>query len=651
MKVYFNEFNPGGMDRAYLPLVSGKLRAYAETSSEVARHYDFQPFLFRIEPVANIINEYDNPGVVAFSCMMWNEQLCLAVAREIKAKWPECLIIFGGTQVPHAGKTFLDTYDFVDVCVINEGEEPFKKILEAHMVGNTFEGIPNTFWRHPNTGKLIHNTESFEFAKDLDIYPSPYLNGYYNDLVKDHPEIQFQGIIETNRGCPFLCTFCYWGKGGLSRKYRYFGIERTRQEFEWLGQFKIDFIYNADSNFGMHRRDEELADIFVDTKKRHGFPEKIINLYGKNTDDRIFNIVKKLYAADMHKGIGLSRQSMDPAALEATKRANIKLEIYDALQRKFEQEGIPTFCELLLGLPGETYDSFVKGVDVLLETSPNSQLMLIMAEVYPNTEMGEPEYQKKHGMDVKRNVAYGNHSFYQDDNQVVEYIDYIVGTRTMPNADWRRAGIIAWATMTLTGLRIGYYLARYLKTRYGIRAMEFIQYIAENPDGIDNIPIWQSELDSYAEFMDQIYRGKGRVLKMPEYGSIYWAVEETSFLRITENREAFFSEMHILMQRFLQNRGHEVYGDELAEVVSYQRLRVPSCKSEIELKHQFEFNMPEYLENPFGEEPVELHRKPTKVAVIPQNYNEEKVRFAKERVLWARRGGQLEQQLDWEFVT
>lgn len=42
--------------------------------------------------------------------------------------------------------------------------------------------------------------------------PSPYLTGIFDPLMKANPDQQWIGLLETNRGCPFKCSFCYWGK-------------------------------------------------------------------------------------------------------------------------------------------------------------------------------------------------------------------------------------------------------------------------------------------------------------------------------------------------------------------------------------------------------------------------------------------------------
>ena len=106
--------------------------------------------------------------------------------------------------------------------------------------------------------KNIREKNNYNFSKDLDMYPSPYLSGEYDYLFKDNEDHKYQVIVETNRGCPFTCTFCtegqsYWTK--VKRKPR----EIVEGEISYIADKmnKLDpknrrtDLLIADSNFGM----------------------------------------------------------------------------------------------------------------------------------------------------------------------------------------------------------------------------------------------------------------------------------------------------------------------------------------------------------------------------------------------------------------
>ena len=244
INVFFNEFNllmgSGGV--TYLPLVSGILCAYAKKNSIIKKNFDFHKFIFHPDTVENILrNSYkEKPHIASFSISMWNEQLSLKLAKVLKDKF-NTLIIFGGASCPHNPTEYFKKYPFIDVTIRAEGEEAFSSVLLRYLnEKNNFSKIPNVAFREKKTNKCIINYEKFEFVRDLDMYPSPYLSGEFDYLVSEGKKHNYQVIIETNRGCPFLCTYCYWGRGGNTTKYRYHSLDRVFAEIDWIGKKKYN---------------------------------------------------------------------------------------------------------------------------------------------------------------------------------------------------------------------------------------------------------------------------------------------------------------------------------------------------------------------------------------------------------------------------
>lgn len=114
----------------------------------------------------------------------------------------------------------------------------------------------------------------------------------------------------------YNCVYCFWRRGHSSAKYRFHSLERVKSEIEWCADHKIKYVFNADSNFGMHKRDYEIASFIVDAKKRYGYPEKLRTCFGKNTDDRIFDIGLLMQENGLEKGVTLSRQSSSNEVLK-----------------------------------------------------------------------------------------------------------------------------------------------------------------------------------------------------------------------------------------------------------------------------------------------------------------------------------------------
>lgn len=648
-RVYFNEFNVL-MDRtAYLPLVSGLLRAYAETSAELAAAYEFKPFLFHRAPVDSILAQYDEaPDVAAFSVSMWNEQTNLRVAEQVKRRYPECLVVFGGPQVPHYPDAYFREFPFIDVAVRGEGEEAFAAILDRFRTSREFAGIAGVAWRDPATGACIRNEEGREQPRDLDAYPSPYLEGLFEELIDLRRDIEFQAIIETNRGCPFLCTFCFWGQGGLSRKYRYHGIERVAGEIEWCATHRIRYVFNADSNFGMHKRDADIARLLVETKKKYGYPEKFRTCFGKNTDENIYEIARLLHAHDLEKGITLARQSNDRKVLQNIKRSNIKLSTYENLQVRFNEHDVPVYSELILGLPGETYETWTLGIEEMLKAGLKNQLFIYLCQVYPNTELGDPQYMQKYGVVTRRIRLTEIHAAVRDEGLALEYEDIVVATDTMPVADWRRMAVFSWMTMLLHSMKLGFFAIAYLAEHYGVRCIDFIRYVSEGrmPPGIG--VMLRAEVAHFEAQVHRLLDGHGRGHVLPEFGGIYWDEEEAAFLRVSDRLDRFYDEFELVLRAFLDQAGIEHDDAELGEAVRYQRLRIPGCTPPAITEWVFRFNFPEYFETLFRSNPTRLRASPQVLTLLPRDFQGDKVRYAREVIMWGRKSGTLLTNVRWK---
>lgn len=629
---------------AYLPLSSGLLRAYAETSEQIRENYVFMPFLFHRDIIENILCKYDNPSVAAFSTAMWNEQLNLKVAAEVKKRYPECLIVFGGPSVPFDANKYFEEHPFIDITVRGDGEEAFLDILTRFLEGSDFSGIPGISWRDRSSGLGVKNIEERELSKDLDRYPSPYLKGLFENLFIEYGDMSFQAIIETNRGCPFHCVYCYWGQGGLSRKYRFHSIERVAAELEWCARHKIIYVFNADSNFGIHNRDWDIANILVEIKKRYGYPERFRTCFTKNTDEKIYKIAMLLHENGLEKGITLSRQTNEPIALANIKRQNIKISTYENLQGLFNKANIPVYTELILGLPGESYDSLKKGIDGILHSGLMNQLFIYQCQVYPNTELADREYQRRYAIVTKRIVLTEIHAAFRDENSIPEYEDIIVSTYSMPIDEWRKMILYSWVVMLFHGLKAGFFLLLYLADRFPIRFSEFFEFILSKRA---LTTIIGQEILACEQLMDEILDGKERGVKLHEFGKIYWDVEEAMFLRISKNITKFYLEMEILTREFLKKMAIEFDEDELKEALCYQEMLIPTVNLR-ETTRKFEYNLPEYFEKRKNGINISIKKEPQMLKISPRDFFGNKIDYAREIILWGRKSGKILMNAEWE---
>lgn len=643
--VHFGEFNLLMNGSTYLPLVSGLLQARAQQSELVRDNFDFAPFHFHTDSLQAIVDSYDDPKVATFSMLMWNAELSLAVARALKDRYPDCLIVFGGANVPHHPQQFMQEHPFIDLCVRSEGEDVFTEILERlaqapNLAAADFDGIANSSWLTPQ-GEFRHCLEERAFQKDLDVYPSPYLEGVYEELFQLYPDLDFQAIIETNRGCPFRCTFCYWGKGGLSRKYRFHSIERVEAEIDWMAAHEIRYVFNADSNFGMHRRDQELAEILVRKKQETGYPEKFRTCYGKNTDEKIFAIGKLFHDHQLEKGITISYQSVDAGVQKNIKRDNIRLSCAEELQRKFNDSGVPVYTELILGLPGESYDSWLQGIDKVLGSGLKNQLFMYICQVYPNTDLGDPRYQESFGIETQRITLKEIHGLVRAEDRVEEKEEIVIATKAMSNEDWRRALVLSWVTMSLHSLKLGFFVMAWLVDRFGQKHSSFLEYYCTAGRDAERYPMISRELAIFDAKIERILAGEGRGCVMPDYGKIYWDEEEASFLRVSEDYNAFYQDLGRLVQAFLAEQGCALPAEELADVLAFQQASMPMPRGAGLRLKAFDHKVVNYFDTLFSSAPQALEPGSQHVEFSQTAFGGDLPRFARESILWGRKSGTM----------
>ena len=1056
-RVYFQELNVGMGDVSYLPLVSGLLRARAETIPEIKSNYEFMPFIYRMALPSEILANYtERPDVAAFSSVSWNEQLNYAVAWEVKRRWPDCLVIFGGPNVPMPPQDdvikWMWEHRFIDLAVRSEGEDAFMDILLRYLEERDFRDIPDVACRGVDDD-IVFCDKQRPFRRNLSELPSPYLEGLYNYLLDGR---QWQAIIETNRGCNWPCTFCYWGAGGLKRKFKYHELERVFAEIDWMGRNGIKYLFNclpgtteistpngikkleaiqpddtiigqndrgdivesrvggivsygrreiwridygrgsveatanhplftkrgwktvdeinvgdellylqsvacgpkkserdkenvlsamrrnpcgeysqaewrrsttnggdtpgpdsgelqatcpngtrqkncerdgreshsvvekvsrrravressrirtrrqeldeayrsrgasgaraqggcyepqggillgkrresslqsddrraafsdyrqlekanaevlgrpgmarraflegrgpaerirggttrvfpqaqfhlqvyggqnvlawagdigrvpepgfyprdegysesylgarsvlapkrgggrsraerlllygversddlgrrsarrepgqensrvswvpviakekvgrkvvydlidvspthnffangvlvsnSDSNFGQHPRDGQIADFIVETKKKYGFPDKFRTCYGKNSDDKIFKIGAMLHANSLEKGITLARQSNDPTTLENIRRQNIKMSTYIDLQKRFNDQNIPVYAELILGLPGETVESWKKGVDELLEAGTRNQIFIYPCIVLTNTEMAEKSYREKFKLETRTIKLTEIHGSERPPEWVDEYEELVVGTYSMSVDDWRRMFRFSYVMMLFHSLKLAYYVMIYLLDEYGIKMSTFLDFVSERKFKAD-APLIRRELDFYDEVIDRLLnRGEQRGTLWPEYGDIYWDMEEISFLRLTQHAGKgwnipFYNELIRIVLELLPpiNRAELA---KLEGAIHYQRSRIPSQSQLLHDAHRgfttYDRNFPEYFAKRFSSQEVKLEKKPQSATFTYGNHGGDKKRFARETILWGRKSGTMLIPCEWK---
>jgi hypothetical protein len=422
-----------------------------------------------------------------------------------------------------------------------EGGRPRQAVdlLEA-FPGRDWSDIPGISFLNEAGCLVTHPTATR--SRGLDIIPSPYLEGTFEALMAANPDKQWIFTWETNRGCPYSCTFCDWGSTTHSKVLN-FDMERLKAEINWMSENKINYVYCCDANFGIMPRDIEIVKSIARSRKLYGYPLRIGVQNTKNATERAYETQRILTEADLNTGVVLALQSIDGDTLDLIKRKNISLDTYDELQRRFTRDGVPTVSDLILGLPGETYKSFTNGVSQIIKNGQHNRIQFVTLCVLPNAEMGNTDYQARHGMELVETRTINAHGIIDEfQDGIYETMQIVIATATMPRDDWLRVRTFSWMVAFLhfnKVLQIPLIVA-HREARLTFRELtEAFISVDEN-----EFPLLGEIRDFFSERANIVQKGGPDYIYSSEWLGIYWPVDEYLLIKLSveKNIETFYQE-------------------------------------------------------------------------------------------------------------
>jgi radical SAM C-methyltransferase len=375
-----------------MPLAIGYLKASVLGDEHLAAEVDVELFNFKggatTTEIATRLFGGPPPDVLAFSVLGWNYRTFGEISITYKQLKPDGVVVFGGNHVANQAERVFRMFPTVDVVVNGEGEVTFPAILRALLAdrsrdGSALVGIPGI--STVVDGGVV-TTEKQERIADLDSIPSPFLSGAIPMLDHDGKFRYDVALMETNRGCPYACSFCYWG-GAVGQRVRTFSRERLRAELEMFAGLEVATIITCDANFGLLPRDEEFVEDFIHLRERYGFPLTLESSWAKNKSNRFRRIVSTMKEAGVRTSFTLALQTLDEAVLEGMRRNNMRINQWHELVDWLDDQDMTCLAELIWGAPGDTYDSFLDGYDRLAQRVPRIATYPLL--ILPNTAYDE----------------------------------------------------------------------------------------------------------------------------------------------------------------------------------------------------------------------------------------------------------------------
>ena len=558
-KVNSSQFNYQYGDQIHFPYSIGTLVSYIQSQEDIAKKYSFEKcFVFR-DKIDEYIQEAKDTDILLCACYVWNWEITIHLAKEVKKINPSCMVIFGGPQIPQLSTGFFEKYPYVDMIVHGEGEVVLANILREYLHEKNYsqiKGIETKEFRTPPQERI----------NDLDSIPSPYLTNTVWNLVDKIDGVRWIASWETNRGCPYQCTFCDWGSATFT-KLRKWEETRLFKEIEWFADNKIPYIDCCDANFGIFQeRDMRIAKKLKEVALTKHYPERIRPAWAKNSSEKIIPIAKELQDGGILGAVTLAVQSLDSETLTTIKRANIKFDKFADLTTEFKLANIPTYTEIIMGLPGESLESFKKGLEDIARTKIGI-VFIYNCGVLPNAPMNVPEYKEKYKIETIRSPIMLVHSSIHR-RGIPEYEEIVVSNSTCSKEDIKEVYLYSWIFLTFHSLGVLKHVAEFYNQTYKMHFMEFYESFLDFCRTSDSL--FSTEFNKVAKYSEDGYSGKGWDHHDPELGEINWPIEEASWLRVTKNKEKLLSDMEKFLVFLEKKMNLNTKNEVLKDLIKFQ---------------------------------------------------------------------------------
>jgi radical SAM superfamily enzyme YgiQ (UPF0313 family) len=278
---------------------------------------------------------------VGLGVYVWNDRVVKSLLIALRRHGFRGRIILGGPQISYAGAGLEQFYPEADAFVRGYGEEAMVA-LAATAERIRFTGV---HW----AGQVDSGIQA---QAKLETLPSPFL-GNVIDLSNGQRFIRW----ETQRGCPFRCSFCQHREAGSRLRRRDIPLARLEREMELFVRSGVDDIAVLDPLFNLG--DHALA--VLKTFRKLGYHGRLsLQCHFSTLDDGFLDACEDL---DVRLEFGL--QTIHEREARAVERMNDMEKVLKGI-RKLHERSIPFEVSIIFGLPEQTLESFRRTVDFCL---------------------------------------------------------------------------------------------------------------------------------------------------------------------------------------------------------------------------------------------------------------------------------------------
>lgn len=568
----------------------------------------------------------NTPQIACFSCFTWNLSLHHEYAMRIKEVSPDTITVFGGPHFPGSPEeqeNFLKKYSNIDFYVEFEGEQAFVELYDA-LKDVDFDVDRFKSERHKTSSLRYIVDDEFIQAplvkkmSDLSILPSPHLSGisdkFYDDILIP--------MMQTTRGCPYQCTFC-WEGGSFFTKVKRFPQDQVHSEIKYIAErvrSKVPDLIIVDANLGMFKEDLLTAKQILKVQKSHEnhWPRTVLAATAKNHKERTIEIVEML--GDTLPPTA-AVQSTDAGVLSEIKRKNVSLDTLVTLARHVDKQGGQSEAEIILGIPTDTREAHFKSVSDMLDAGMTF-IRMYQFMMLPGTASSSLNSRERHNIKTRYRVlprCFGRYTFRGKDFPSAEIEEISVANDTMSYEHYQDCRDLNLTVEIFNNDSIFAEIAQFL-SQYGIKRSDWLREaydIIHNDGGVladlyadyraeEKRNLW-TDLDEVEKFVQT----EGVIDRYidAEYGTN--ELYKYRALAVFENLDSLQAVAYESARRLLDKAGEldVKTGEFLKELERFSLLRkIDVLDTEQILTGRFHYDFVSILESKFTANPFEYHR-------------------------------------------
>lgn len=358
-------------------------------AQSLINQYEVQVIDQRIEKIPEDVEKILHDTFIVGISITTSYQIIngLEFARKVKQFNPAIKIVWGGW---HASLMSHETmqHELVDIVLIGQGEEIFKRLACCIQTGGSLDEVPNILYKD-NTGKIIKTkTEYFENFQMADsmipIYQKTDLENYIHSAWGHERVLGY----ESSRGCFNQCAFC---SIAALFKRKWYGMEASHvvKDLSYLKQeYNIDAVHFFDNNFFVNKkRVQETAEMIkTQNLKIKWDGTAIVRQFLSYTSREIEQLMDGGFFR-----IIIGVESGDDLVLNKINKNHNNAQVLEVV-RRCKEYGILPSMSFMVGFPWEPHkdtENTIKLIEEIKAIYHESEILLFCFSPYLGTQLYE----------------------------------------------------------------------------------------------------------------------------------------------------------------------------------------------------------------------------------------------------------------------